>query len=116
MYLKYLNHSNPNDVYYITLLIAIIAHCVRVSIVLPNIKMKLSQYLKNIIIPIIVISSITIVVSGIVDCFVSVNELLKTLIVGSVGLVSCGLSMYYIAFTDNDRLLLKKQLNKCLYR
>lgn len=116
MYLKFVNHNNPNDVYYITLVFAIIAHCVRVSIVLPNIKMKLSQYLRNIIKPITIISFITIIVSGIVDNFVNVNEFHKLLLVGSVGLISCCLSMYYIAFTDDDKLLLKKQLNKCLYR
>lgn len=51
LYLRLVSSDNPIVVYEITMVIALIAQCVRIAIVLPNINMRFSYYFRKVIVP-----------------------------------------------------------------
>lgn len=51
LYLRYVSSESPVTVYYIALFISLVAQCVRIAIVLPNIGMRFSYYFQKVILP-----------------------------------------------------------------
>lgn len=51
LYLRFVSPESPIVVYYITIVIALAAQCVRIGIVLPNIQMRFSYYFQKVLAP-----------------------------------------------------------------
>ena len=112
IYLKYITSNNPVYIYYLILLVSIITHCVRVYIVLPNIMMKLSYYIKNVIWPLLCFSILFAFASYCLS-FLLKTENVTMLLFSSVILVIIGvLFSLYIALSNTERLLIKDRIIK----
>lgn len=66
LYLRFVSAENPIVVYEMTMVIALMAQCVRIAIVLPNIKMRFSYYFQKVILP----CSVLFILGSVVAFFV----------------------------------------------
>lgn len=110
IYLKFISSENPVYIYYIILMVSIFTHCVRVYIVLPNIMMKLSYYIKNVIWPLLCFSSLFSLSSYCLSFFVKTEDV-STFLLSSIMLELIGILIsLYIALSNTERLLIKDRL------
>lgn len=103
LFLKFVSAADPVVVYYIFLLVALAAQCVRIAIVLPNIRMRLAYYLQRVIVPLIKFSVLMAVLGyGCVRAVAS-PDIYNFIMVSGIMLLSGCLLAFFVALSDHER-------------
>ena len=103
LYLRFVSPENPLTVYYILLLITLAAQCVRIAIVLPNIKMSLSYYIHKVITPLVCFSALMIAVAYGCVTVISLPDLYQFLVVSGMLLVAGCILAFFVALSHSEK-------------
>lgn len=107
LYLRFVSSENPVTVYFISLFISLAAQCVRIAIVLPNIRMRLSYYIKKVIMPLLEFSVLMAVVGYGCMAVVSLPDIYLFIAVGCIQLLlGCTLA-FFVALTHREKNAVK---------
>ena len=112
--LKYFQ-MKPESVFIVHLIIEIIAQTIRVYIVLPEIKMEYSNYVKNVIRPIMIVLLISPVIPFITYHYLP-ESLLSFFIVCATCSASTILAIYFAGCTTNERVVAIEKMKKIINR
>lgn len=108
LYLRFVSSDHPIVVYYITFVISFLAQCVRIAIVLPNIKMRLSYYVRGVAVPLLRFS-VLMAMLGLGCMAVASSVDIYLLIVMSCVMILLGCILaYYVALTDSEKTYVMK--------
>lgn len=103
VYLRFVSPENPVTVYYVLLLIMLAAQCVRIAIVLPNIKMPLSYYINKVIAPLAWFSALMMAVAYGCVTVISSPDILQFMVVSGMLLLAGCLLAFLFAFNHSEK-------------
>lgn len=103
---------HPEIVFIIQIIISVIAQYARIKIVLPKINMKLERYLKEVIVPIIKVSIISIIIAYIIYLTFHKDILTNFIFACSSSTILLLITIYFIGCTSSERALAKTQIKK----
>ena len=107
LYLRFVSSDNPVAVYLIALFISLAAQCVRVAIVLPHIRMQLSYYFNQVIVPLIKFSVLMTAVGDGCMAMVSSPDISQFMVVGCILLLLGCMLAFFVALTHQEKHAVK---------
>lgn len=114
LYLRFVSSEDPVAVYVITLLVSVVVQCVRIAIVLPNIRMRLAFYLQRVIAPLLKFSVLMAVLGyGCMALVASPGISGFVIVCGIQCLAGCVLT-YYVALSSGEKSIVKSQYHQFL--
>lgn len=102
--------ARPEMVFLSHLFFELLSGCVRIKIVLPKIKMKISEYCKSVYIPLILIFGLSMLIGFIGEYIVNESILLSVVLL-LVLEVSMLILMFFIGLTVNERIKIVSFIN-----
>lgn len=106
-------HVSPPMVFVISLLIEIVTQIVRVSVVMPQIKMPVKLYLTDSIIPILLVTVVSVIVPLVLYYFLN-QSVLTFFIICTSCVISVSLSIYVLGLKLNERQMVNGYIKKLL--
>lgn len=103
LYLKLIENSQPYGVYYILISVAIISQMARVIIVLPNISMSFREYLREVILPLLVITFINALSGYMLFRFLGDDNLQGFITQTLISVMLVGILTYFVALNKHQR-------------
>ena len=107
LFLKFVCSANPMAVYFISLLVSLAAQCVRVVIVLPNIRMPFSYYFVKVIVPLIKFSVLMILFGFVSTAIICSPDIYQFFITVGIQLILGGLVAYFVTFDKSEKNAVK---------
>lgn len=107
--LKFFN-ATPESVFLIHLALEIIAQVFRVRITLREISMKISRYLREVILPVAIVVPVSAAVPGMVSYLFNTNGLPKFIVTSGVSVISVAVVVYFIGCSNTEKLFIRKKI------
>lgn len=106
----------PQCVFIIHIIIAIIAQIIRFLLIYKRIGLSLRNYLCNAILPILAVSTISVILPFIFSSYYYQNDLFRFIIVCISCFVPTLLAIYFLGLSKNERFFLQIKIKKILKR
>lgn len=103
LYMRFVSSENPVAVYFVLLLITFAAQCVRIAIVLPNIKMPLSYYLNKVIVPLAWFSVLMVAMGYSCVVVIGSPNIYQFIVVSGVLIVLGCLLAFFVALSQSEK-------------
>lgn len=114
LYLRFISSDNPVAVYYITMIVTFLVQCVRISIVLPNIRMRLVYYFRMVIVPLLRFTVPMVVLGCGCVALVSSPGISAFVIMCCVQVLMGCVLTYFVALGPGERSVVNCQCQKLL--
>ena len=103
-------HFPPESVFIVHIVVEIVTQLVRLMIVLPMIGMSMLVYMKQVVLPLLVVTIIAPVLPTLSYLYLGDASLINFFVVCLVSVISSGLVIYYIGCTRQERNFINAQL------
>lgn len=111
--LKYWNIP-PELVFIVHIIIEILTQYARINIVLPMISMNKKDYLKEVVLPIILVTTISSIIPLFVFYYLTESSILNFFIICTVSVISVLIGIYYWGCNKNERSFISQKLKTIL--
>lgn len=109
-------HFPPESVYVVLVFAELVAQIFRIKIILPQIKLRLKFYLKNVILPVIYVGIIASLFPLIITSINMCNIIIPSLTVILSCILSVSLSAYFIGYNTDEKKIVKDIMIKIMRR
>ena len=102
-------HTIPETVYIVYLCVVFVAHIARMIIIRPMIQLSLRRYLEEVVIPILLVTIVSLPMPIIAYYLVDNNSAWSFILISLVSVVSVSASVYLVGLKKTERSLLKEK-------
>lgn len=109
--LKFFNVP-PESVFIVHIIIEIITQVIRVKIVLPMVKLKINEYFRGVILPILKVTVLSIIIPIIVYNYISVPPIVEFLILGITCITIVCLCIFHFGCSEKEKDFILNKFKK----
>lgn len=106
----------PEMVFVTAIFISVLCEMLRLIMLRKMINLPVLSFLRNVYSNVIIVGVVSCIIPVILGMFYPLNDLISFVSYGAISFLSASATIYFIGCTINDRLMIKKAINKAISR